>query len=154
TQLFVGSEGTLGIITKAVLKVLPQPKYDVSLLVSFRDLYEACEAVSQLYHAGLNPAALEFIERQAARITVDYLFQSSELQGLNRDLFENNEAHLLIMFDGNSQETIFSEAEKAAEVLSKFHIDEILFADTQTEKERIWKIRRKLSEIVKMKGFT
>src|SRR5690606_17339269 len=56
TQLFVGSEGTLGIITKAVLKVLPQPKYDVSLLVSFRDLYEACEAVSQLYHAGLNPA--------------------------------------------------------------------------------------------------
>lgn len=154
TQLFVGSEGTLGIITKAVLKVLPQPKYDVSLLVSFRDLYEACEAVSQLYHAGLNPAALEFIEKQAARITVDYLFQNSELQGLNRGLFENNEAHLLIMFDGNSQEAIFSEAEKAAEVLSKFNIDEILFADTQTEKERIWKIRRKLSEIVKMKGFT
>lgn len=154
TQLFVGSEGTLGIITKAVLKVLPQPKYDVSLFVSFRNLFEACDAVSELYHAGLNPAAVEFMEKEAAEIAVNYLNETSDLQGLRKEFFENNEAYLLIMFDGNSQELILSEAEKAAKALGKFDIGEILLADTEIEKERIWKVRRKLAEIVKMKGYT
>ncbi len=154
TQLFVGSEGTLGIITKAVLKVLPQPKYDVSLLVPFRDLYEACDAVSELFYAGIKPAALEFMEKRAIQITTYYLEKHSSLEGLRKNMFEENEAHLLIMLDGNSFESIVSEAQKTAEILGKFNIDEILFADTETEKERIWKIRRRVAEIVKMNGYT
>ncbi|SMC88718.1 FAD-binding oxidoreductase [Moheibacter sediminis] len=154
TQLFVGSEGTLGIITKAVLKVMPQPKFDVSMLVPFRNLYEACDAVSEIMYAGLNPAALEFMEKNAIQITTEYLEQNSFLEGLNKDLFENNEAHLLIMFDGNSFESIMNEAQKTAEVLGKFDIGEILFADAELEKERIWKIRRRVAEIVKMNGYT
>lgn len=154
TQLFVGSEGTLGIITKAVLKVLPQPQFDISLLVSFKQLHQACDAVSKLYFAGLNPAALELIDKRSAQITVDYLEQNSELEGLNKSLFDEYEAHLLIMFDGDSQESVWASAEKAAHALLSFDIAEIMVADTETNKERIWKIRRKLSEIVKMNGFT
>ena len=154
TQLFVGSEGTLGIITKAVLKVLPKPKFDVSLLVPFRNLYEACNAVSEIFYAGLNPASLEFMEKNAIQIAVEYLSQNSDLEGLNLNLFEENEAHLLIMFDGNSMESMMEDAQKATEVLSQFEIGEILFADTETEKERIWKIRRRVAEIVKSNGYT
>lgn len=154
TQLFVGSEGTLGIIAKAVLKVLPQPKFDVSMLVPFRNLYEACDAVSEIFYAGLNPAALEFMEKNAIQIATEYLEQNSSLEGLNKELFENNEAHLLIMFDGNSLEFITEEAQKTVKVLEKFDIGEILFADTDLEKERIWKIRRRVAEIVKLKGYT
>lgn len=153
-QLFVGSEGTLGVITRAVLKVLPQPKFDVSMLVPFRNLYEACDAVSEIMYAGLNPAALEFMEKNAIQIAAEYLEQNSSLEGLNKNLFENNEAHLLIMFDGNSIESIINDAQKTAEVLGQFDIGEILFADTDLEKERIWKIRRRVAEIVKMKGYT
>lgn len=154
TQLFVGSEGTLGIVTKAVLKVLPQPKFDVSLLVPFRKLHEACDAVSEIFHSGLTPAALEFMEKNAIQIAVDYLQENSLMEGLNQDLFVGNEAHLLIMFDGNSIENILSEAQKTVEALNKFDIGEILFADTETDKERIWKIRRRVAEIVKMNGYT
>lgn len=156
TQLFVGSEGTLGIITKAVLKVLPQPKYDVSMLVPFRNLYEACDAVSEIMYAGLNPAALEFMEKNAIQIATSFLFneENSPFEGGQRRVFKDNEAHLLIMFDGNSLESIMDDAQKTAEVLSQFDIGEILFADTDVEKERIWKIRRRVAEIVKMKGYT
>lgn len=154
TQLFVGSEGTLGIVTKAVLKVLPQPKFDVSLLVPFRKLHEACDAVSEIFHLGLNPVALEFMEKNAIQIAVDYLQENSSMEGLRQDLFVANEAHLLIMFDGNSIENILSEVQKTVEALNKFDIGEILFADTETDKERIWKIRRRVAEIVKMNGYT
>lgn len=154
TQLFVGSEGTLGIITKAVLKVLSQPKYDVSILVPFRNLYEACDAVSELFYSGIDPAAMEFMEKNAIQITTEYLERNSSLEGINKDLFENNEAHLLIMFDGNSSESIMDDAQKTTEVLSKFDIGEILFADTDLAKERIWKIRRRVAEIVKINGYT
>lgn len=154
TQLFVGSEGILGIITKAVLKVLHQPKFDISLLVPFRNLYEACDAVSEIMYAGLNPAALEFMEKSAIQIAAEYLELNSSLEGFNEHLFKENEAHLLIMFDGNSMETILNDVQKTAGVLGKFDIGEILFADTDLEKERIWKIRRRVAEIVKMKGYT
>lgn len=154
TQLFVGSEGTLGIITKAVLKVLSQPSYDISMLVPFRNLSEACDAVSALFYEGLDPAALEFMEREAIQIAVDFLQREAALEGMNKTIFEKNEAHLLIMFDGNSSDFMLSQAHKASEVLSKFNIEDILFADTHSEKERIWKIRRRVAEIVKFNGYT
>src|SRR5690606_18486340 len=65
TQLFVGSEGTLGIVTKAILKVLPKPQNEVSLLVPFMKIEEACDAVAALFNAGVQPSSLEFMERRA-----------------------------------------------------------------------------------------
>ncbi|MGB6084930.1 FAD-binding oxidoreductase [Moheibacter sp.] len=144
TQLFTGSEGTLGIITKAVLKVLPKPTHEVSLLVPFRNASEACEAVAAIFHAGLHPAAVEFMEKRAIDATVDFLGESMI------PIEEDTEAHLLISLDEN----IDTELQKCVETLSKFNIGEILFAENQAEKDRVWHIRRKVSEVVKRNGYT
>lgn len=144
TQLFVGSEGTLGIITQAVLKVLPKPVHDISLLIPFRSVYDACEAVSALFHAGVHPAAMEFMEKRAIDATVDFLGE------INIPIEENTEAHLLISLDEN----IEIELHKCVETVARFDIGEILFAENQAEKDRIWQIRRKVSEVVKMNGYT
>jgi len=144
TQLFVGSEGTLGIITKAVLKVLPKPTRDVSLLIPFRNVYEACDAVSAIFHAGVHPAALEFMEKRAIDATVEYLGE------IYIPIEEESVAHLLVSLDEN----IEIELQDCVEAVSKFDIGEILFAENQTEKERIWQIRRRVAEIVKMNGYT
>ena len=65
TQLMVGSEGTLGIITKIVLRLIPAVKYDLLMLVPFRSAVAACEAVNAICLAGYTPSALEFMERDA-----------------------------------------------------------------------------------------
>src|SRR5665811_283858 len=72
TQLIVGSEGTLGIVTKIVLKLIPHPKYDVLMLVPFRSLEKASEAVSAIFRAGYTPSGLELIEIDALLIAVSY----------------------------------------------------------------------------------
>lgn len=144
TQLFVGSEGTLGIITKAVLKVLPKPSRDVSLLIPFRHAYEACEAVSTIFHAGVHPVAMEFMEKRAIDATVDFLGETYVT------IEEDTEAHLLVALDEN----IEIELQKCMEAVSKFDIGEILFAENQAEKDRVWHIRRRVAEVVKMNGYT
>jgi glycolate oxidase len=72
TQLMVGSEGTLGIITKAVLKLLPYPSKNLLMLVPFSSAEKACEAVSAVFRAGIIPSALEFMERDAIDWTLKY----------------------------------------------------------------------------------
>src|SRR6478609_5671733 len=73
TQLIVGSEGTLGIVTKVVLKLLPHPKYDLLMLVPFKDPVNACAAVSAIFMAGYTPSALEFMERDALEFVMGYV---------------------------------------------------------------------------------
>lgn len=147
TQLFVGSEGTLGIITKAVLKVLPKPENDVSILVPFYDLGEACEAVSAIFYAGINPSSLEFMEQRAIDAATEYLFADANSK---LEMHSEIQAHLLISLD----EKIEIDLQKTVEVVSQFKIGEILFAENETEKARIWLIRRRVAEIVKMNGYT
>lgn len=144
TQLFVGSEGTLGIITKAVLKVIPKPGKEISLLIPFRDLYQACEAVSAIFKAGINPSTLEFMEQRAIDATIDFLKE------VNIPVEFGIQAHLLVSIDDN----IESELQKCIEVVSKFDVGEILFAENQVEKDRIWQVRRKVAEVVKLNGYT
>lgn len=144
TQLFVGSEGTLGIITKAVLKLIPKPEKDISILVPFRKLDQASEAVSAIYHAHINPCCLEFMEQRAIHATMDYL----SLQAFSIDV--DVEAHLLISLDENIEHDL----PKLIDVLTKFEVGDILFAENETEKNRIWQIRRKVAEVVKQNGYT
>src|SRR6476660_5903305 len=73
TQLIVGSEGTLGIVTKAVLRLIPLPKYDLLMLVPFKNAENACAAVSSIFTAGYTPSALEFMERDALEFVMGYV---------------------------------------------------------------------------------
>ncbi|MBE99520.1 FAD-linked oxidase C-terminal domain-containing protein [Flavobacterium coralii] len=143
TQLMVGSEGTLGIITKIVMKLLPKNNHNMLMLVPFFKAEQACEAVAAIFRAGIVPSALEFMERDAIDWTLRYI------DGVNIPIGDAVQAHLLIEVDGNYPDVLFSEAEKITEVLESFDIDEILFADTEEQKNALWKIRRAVGEAVK-----
>jgi glycolate oxidase len=143
TQLMVGSEGTLGVITKIVLKLLPQNTHNVLMLVPFFKASQACEAVSAIFRAGIIPSALEFMERDAIDWTLKFV------DGLNVHVKDTVEAHLLIEVDGNYPEILMQEAEKIMNVVEQFEIDEVLFADTEDQKNALWKMRRSVAEAVK-----
>ena len=142
TQLFVGSEGTLGIITKIVFKLIPLPTIDISLLVPFNSSEKACEAVSAVFRAGITPSALEFIERDA----IDWTKKYSDIE-LNID--DDVKAHLLVEVDGNDLERLYKECEHIFEVMQEFDCGEILLADSEIQKNSLWKLRRSVGEAVK-----
>ena len=142
TQLLIGSEGTLGIITKIVFKLIPLPTKDITMLAPFSSAEQACEAVSAVFRAGITPSALEFIERDAIDWTIKYT--DVEIQ-----ILENVQAHLLVEVDGNDIDLLYKDCEKIAEVMEQFDCGEILLADSESQKEQLWKLRRSVGEAVK-----
>ncbi len=148
TQLIVGSEGTLGIVTKIVLKLIPHPKFDLLMLAPFNSLEKASEAVSAIFSAGITPSAMELMEIDAIKLACKML--DSSAVNLTNDLA----AHLIIEVDGNNLEVLMSEMESIAEVLSNFEVGELYFADDAQQKNELWKIRRKANEAAVKAGFT
>jgi glycolate oxidase len=144
TQLMVGSEGLLGVITKIVLKLLPYPDKNLLMLVPFPSAELACEAVAKIFQAGYTPSALEFMERDAIEWSLKY---SSEPNAL--PIGDGVQAHLLIEVDGKEEDILMREIEGIAQVLEQMGCDEILFADNEAEKNRLWKLRRSVAEAVK-----
>lgn len=147
TQLIVGSEGTLAIITKIVLHLIPHPTTDLLMLVPFFDAEKACEAVAAIFRAGIIPSGLEFMERDALIYTQQFINEDSVQIG------ENHAAHLLIEVDGFDNELLMQDCEKIMSVLENFETDEILFAESQDQKDSLWKIRRKCGEAVKAQSI-
>jgi glycolate oxidase len=143
TQLIVGSEGTLAVVTKIILKLIPAVQQAMLLLVPFRKAGEACAAVNTIFLSGIQPSALEFMERDAIAWSMKYSNQSVV------HLPDDIEAHLLIEVDGNNTEQLLAETEKIAELLQQYDIDDILFADDHQQKEALWQLRRKVGEAVK-----
>lgn len=143
TQLMVGSEGTLGVITKIVLKLVPYPPYNVLMLVPFRSPQRACQAVSAVFRAGITPSAMEFMERDAIDWTLKFV------DGINIKVEEHHLAHLLIEVDGFDQELLYPIAEQIVKVMEEHECDEILFADTAEQKDQLWRMRRRVGEAVK-----
>ena len=147
TQLVIGSEGTLCIITKIVLKLIPHPTNDLLMLVPFFDAQKACEAVAAIFKAGITPSGLEFMERDALLWTKDFIGESSI------PITENHQAHLLIEVDGFQEDQLMQECEKILAVLENFETDEILFADSEAQKNTLWSLRRKAGEAVKSQSI-
>ena len=143
TQLIVGSEGTLGIITKAVFRLIPLPSEDLLMLVPFRKMEQAAEAVSAIFRAGITPSCMEFMERNAIDWTLKFHPE------ISIHVAQDIEAHLLIGVDGNNQEVLFQDCEKINVVLEQYDCDEILFADDTKQKNELWKVRRSVGEAVK-----
>jgi len=147
TQLIVGSEGTLAIITKIVLRLIPHPTQDLLLLVPFFDAEKACEAVAAIFRAGITPSGLEFMEREALVWTQNFTGDKSI------PVADNHAAHLLIEVDGFDAEQLMLECEKIMAVLETFETDEILFAETAAQKQGLWSLRRKVGEAVKSQSI-
>lgn len=142
TQLIIGSEGTLGIITKIVFRLIPLPTQNLLMLVPFFSPEKACEAVSAVFRAGYTPSAMEFMERDA----IDFVMKFVDVKIPVKD---EHQAHLLIEVDGHDLDTLFKDCEKISEVMYAHECDEVMFADTAQQKNDLWRMRRAVGEAVK-----
>lgn len=143
TQLMVGSEGTLGIVTQATLKLLPLPTHQALMLVPFKSAKDACAAVADLFQAGAVPSALEFMERDAVLLAQDFTDVHEPV------LQTDDEAHLLIEVDAFAQDDLMPQCERMLPVLEMHNAGEVLFAESAAEKEKLWFLRRRVGEAVK-----
>lgn len=140
-DLMIGSEGTLGFITKATLKLLPLPRKAISLLIPFPSLEQAIGTVPKIIKSKAIPTAIEFIQRQVIIDAEEYL---------GRKFPDNrSDAYLLLKFDGNSTEEI----ERDYAVVAQLCLDEgamdVLISDTEEREESIWKARGAFLEAIK-----
>lgn len=148
TQLMVGSEGTLGFVTKIVLKLIPLPKYDLLMLVPFTNLEKASEAVSAIFRAGFTPSGLELVEIDALKI-VSKMVDSHAVP-----VTDDIAAHLIVEVDGNDLDVLMKDMEAIAELMVEYDGGEVFFADDANQKAELWKLRRRVAEAVKTAGYT
>jgi glycolate oxidase len=148
TQLIVGSEGTLGIVTKIVLRLIPHPKFDLLMLAPFNSLEKASEAVSAIFRAGITPSAMELMEIESIKLA------SAMCDSTAIPITDNLAAHLIIEVDGNNLDVLMSEMESISDVLSNYEVGELYFADDAQQKNELWKIRRKANEASVLAGYT
>lgn len=146
TQLIVGSEGTLGIVTKVVLKLLPKPSREMTLLVPFLRMNEAAESVNKIITEGIDPVALEFMEKEAVALGLEFIGDSSV------QMDTKAEAYLLIELNGEAMDSIMQRAEKLVGLLEDCEIGDIQVAEAQNEKDQLWKVRRVIGEAVKSRS--
>ncbi len=142
TQLFIGSEGTLGIVTQIVLKLIPKHKDDMLMLASFPSNESACEAVSAIFRAGQTPSSLEFMERRGVEWVIEHDHISFDLQ-------PGVEAFLLIQVDGDNQDYLLQQCESINMVLEENNCMDVLLADSSAQKEALWNMRRTMAVSVK-----
>ncbi|NCB73146.1 MAG: FAD-binding oxidoreductase [Clostridia bacterium] len=140
-DLIIGSEGTLGIVTRATLKLLPLPEKTVSLLVPFPTLSEAIQTVQLILKSKNLPTAIEFMEREVIIDTENYLGKK----------FPDNRsnAYLLLKFDGSSLEEIEKAYGEVAELCLDAGAVDVLVSDTREREEPIWKARGVFLEAIK-----
>lgn len=133
TKLFVGSEGTLGLITSAVLKLIPKPKARGTALILFKDLEDVGRVVAKIMTSGIFPSALEFMDRDAIRAVEEF-----KPVGLPKDV----SALLLVEVDGSPQGV--KEDIKAVEGLAKVMGLEVKIAEDEESAEKLWTARKSL----------
>lgn len=141
TQLMVGSEGTLGIITKITFRLLPYPPYRSLLMARFASASAACACVPEFFRAGVQPSAMEFMDRKGLELSVQK----------NNIVFETGDekAYLLIEVDAFNESDLMPQCEKIYQVLEEGGAGEVLLAEDSETREKFWKIRRSIGEVVK-----
>ena len=144
-DLMVGSEGTLGIITELTLKIVPQAKHTVSLIVPFESLDECIATVPVLFRANLKPQAIEFMERKIILASEKYI--GKETFPKNIEGTDVN-AYLLITFDGDNEDEIDILMEQAAELLVENGAIDVLVADTPNAIKDAWAARSSFLEAI------
>ncbi|MCY6960439.1 FAD-binding oxidoreductase [Clostridium brassicae] len=140
-DLIIGSEGTLGIITKAILKLLPLPKKSISLLIPFSNFDKAIEMVPKIIKSKAIPTAIEFMTR-------DTILAAEEFLGKK---FPDNssDAYLLLTFDGNTQAQVEADYETVANLCLEEGALDVFIVDTDERKESVWSARGAFLEAIK-----
>lgn len=140
-DLLVGSEGTLGIITKATLKLLPLPQKTISLLVPFSSFGEAAAVVPKIIQSKAIPTAIEFFERQTILFSEDFLGKKFPDSKSN--------AYILLTFDGNSSEEVEREYRETADLCLENGAEDVYIVDTDERKDSVWSARGAFLEAIK-----
>ena len=140
-DLIVGSEGTLGVITQAVLKLLPLPSHSVSLLVPFDSMEAALEVVPCIVRAKVSPTAIEYMSRETI------LFSESYLGKKFPDTHAS--AYILLTFDGNAAAQVDGELEAVAELCLEHGAQDAYIVDTDERKKSVWDARGAFLEAIK-----
>jgi len=140
-QLICGSEGTLGIVTKIVFRILALPKYKKILLIAYNDVRDCISSVAEIYMNGVNPAALEFLTKDAIKAAEKQLGKS----------FPNSDssAQLLIELDGNNEDVLNCDIQIISGTVEKFNAVDIILAEERAKMEELWALRRSVGEAVK-----
>ncbi len=141
TQLIIGSEGTLAVITKIIFRLIPLPRERKVILAAFATLEDAASAVAAIFQAGITPSALEIMERAAVKAAEEHLGKK----------FPNGEAEaqLLIEVDGNYDDVLHREIETIAGVVAQFRVLDVLLAEDRQKVADVWALRRSMGEAVK-----
>jgi glycolate oxidase len=137
-QLLVGSEGTLAVVTRVLLRLLPQPKERVDLLVPFDSFQAAARSVSEIVRQRIVPVALEFMERDSL-LAVEKLRQKEVP-------FREAAAHLLITLDGNDRRQMDADYERIGEICLQQGALDVLVADSAQVRDRLWEARKLIIE--------
>lgn len=140
TQLLVGSEGTLAVITEATLRLIPRPPVRATLRVMFDGIEDAVQAVSALIHARVVPAAIELVDGECLAVVAEYLKTPLAPAGTG--------ALLLIECDGFAG-AVTEEVARVEEACRSVGATEILHAVTAAERDELWRVRRELSPALK-----
>jgi glycolate oxidase len=133
-QLLIGSEGTLAVVTKIILRLLPLPKVQVDLLVPFDNFQAAADTVSDIVAHRILPTTIEFMERDSI-LAVEQLSQKKVPH-------DDAVAHLLIQLDGNSQEAVDADYEVVGELCLEHGARDVLVAKDSRTRDRLWEARR------------
>jgi glycolate oxidase len=141
TQLLVGSEGTLAIITKVIVKLIPAPAHRRALVACFDSVEAAASAVVRVFDKKVIPAAVEFMEGAAWRTGADRLGKQLLPPG--------HAAYLLLEVDGTHRQVVEDEALAIAEACSELGAADVLMADTPARIKDLWSVRRAIGEAVK-----
>jgi len=140
-QLIIGSEGTLAVVTKIILRLLPLPKEQIDLLVPYDDFQAAADTVSAIIAQRIVPATIEFMERDSI-LAVERLLQKEVP-------YDDAEAHLLIQLDGNYREQVDADMEIVGELCLQHGARDVLVARDRPTRDRLWEARRKIIEALK-----
>jgi glycolate oxidase len=134
--LLVGSEGTLGLVTKIALRLLDKVKYEQTVLATFNKMDDAAEVVATITASGIIPSVLEFIDGDTLSCVLEYI---------QVDNIEKAEAVLLIEVDGNDEDEVRQEFEKVLKICKEKRAKNLQHAETKAEKDKLWTIRRSIS---------
>jgi len=140
-QLLVGSEGTLAVVTRIILRLLPLPKYRVDLLVPYDDFQAAADTVSDIIAARILPATIEFMEQDSV-LAAERLLQKTVP-------YDDAAAHLLIQLDGNRPEAVDADFEAVGEICLAHGARDVLVAKDTRTRDRLWEARRAIVDALK-----
>lgn len=135
-DLIIGSEGTLGVITKATLRLIPKPRYSALIYVPFKSTREAANAVKEIIKQKILPFGLEYMPQHAVLTMEKYL---------ERKLPDNSHpAYLIVAVESNTQEELDRQLETAGEICIEMGAEDAYIADTVQRQEQIWEARKGL----------